>query len=239
MFRSRSSVARFSSILTIPSLALATSAFAGPIWEGDLEDDAKQTPGTAQTVTTDGSVQMIKGQLTGTAFQGGGDYIDMYLVKITAPTSLLISTAGGQFGGGAQFDSQLFLFRAQQGQTGGFLAQGIFANNDASADNVGAFLTNSANDGSQFTITETGLYFIAITNKSVTAIGDNQEPIWPGLDVPGLRSFGGLTPFQAWGGTPSPDVGQYEIRLTGVSGVPAPGALALLGLAGLATRRRR
>ena len=59
MFRSRSSVARFSSILTIPSLALATSAFAGPIWEGDLEDDAKQTPGTAQTVTTDGSVAAV------------------------------------------------------------------------------------------------------------------------------------------------------------------------------------
>lgn len=220
--------------------ALASStALAGPIWEGDLEEDAKQTPGTAQVVTTDGSVQMIKGQLTGTAFQGGSDFIDMYLVRITSPTSLLISTAGGQFGGGAQFDSQLFLFRAQQGQTGGFLAQGIFANNDASEENTGAFLNNSANDGSQFTITETGLYFIAITNKNVVAIGQNQEPIWPGLNVPGLRSFGGLAPFQIWGGTPSPDVGQYEIRLTGVSGVPAPGALALLGLAGLPSRRRR
>lgn len=239
MFRFRASVGRCSFFASLPALAVGSSALAGPIWDGDYGEDAKQTPESAQVVTTDSSVLMIKGQLTGTAFQGPGDFIDMYLVRITAPTSLVISTAGGEFGGGAQFDSQLFLFRSYQGQQGQTVAAGIFANNDASATNVGAFLNSSANDDSQFTLTDPGLYFIAITSRNVTAIGQNQSPIWPGLNIPGLRSFGGFQPFGFWGGDPSANVGTYEIRLTGVSGVPAPGAVALLGLAGLAGRRRR
>jgi MYXO-CTERM domain-containing protein len=143
------------------------------------------------------------------------------------------------FGGGANFDSQLFLFRAVQTTQGQFAAQGIFANNDLSSSNRGALLTNSANDGSQFVLQQAGLYFIAITNGGVDARNANGGPIWPGLDQPGLRSFGGFQDFQAWGGDPSADVGDYEIRVEGIAGVPAPGALGLLGLAGLVGRRRR
>ena len=225
--------------LLFSGLFLASTAFAGPIWDGDLEADAKQSASTAQVVTTEGSVLQIKGQLTGTALQGGGDFIDMYLVRITAPAILSISTAGGDSGGFAQFDSRMFLFRAVQTQSAGLVAQGIFANDNAATGNFGALLTNSANDGSQFVLNEEGFYFIAIANSGVSALNPNGAPMWPDLDVPGLRSFAGFQPFQNWGGDPSSNVGTYEIRLSGVSGVPAPGALALLGLVGLAGRRRR
>lgn len=239
MFRFRPSVARGLLVASLPALAASAPSFAGPIWDGDFEDDAKQNPETAQTVTTNGSVLQIKGQLTGTALQGPGDFIDMYLVRITAPTILSISTAGGDFGGNAQFDSQLFLFRAGMGQTGQPFAQGIFASDDASASNNGAFLNNTANDGSQFTLTEEGFYYIAITAKGVQARNPNGASMWPELDVPGLRSFAGFDLFANWAGDPSSNVGLYDIRVSGISGVPAPGAVALLGLAGLARRRRR
>ena len=239
MFRFRQSVALGVLVASLPALAAGAPVLAGPIWDGDFESDAKQDPESAQVVTTEGSVLQIKGRLTGTAFQGGADYIDMYLVRITAPTILAISTAGGDFGGGAQFDSQLFLFRASQNTQGQLFAQGILASDDASASNPGAFLNNSANDGSQFTLTQTGLYFIAVTTKGVQARNPNGALLWPELGVPGLRSFAGFDLFESWTGDPSGGVGQYEIRLTGVEGVPAPGALALLGLAGLTGRRRR
>ncbi|MCX5651454.1 MAG: hypothetical protein NTU45_08725 [Planctomycetota bacterium] len=236
MSRAQRSVAVHSFLAT---LAFGSTALAGPIWEGDAESDAKQAPSDAQVITTDGTVALIKGQLTGSALMGSADYIDMYLVRIVGPSVLKLSTAGGEFGGGANFDSQLFLFRAVQTTQGQFAAQGIFANNDLSSSNKGALLTNSANDGSQFVLQQAGLYFIAITNGGVDARNANGGPIWPGLDQPGLRSFGGFQDFQAWGGDPSADVGDYEIRVEGIAGVPAPGALGLLGLAGLVGRRRR
>ena len=239
MFRFRCSVARGVLVASLPAFAAGVPVLAGPIWDGDFESDAKQTPESAQVISTDGSVLQITGRLTGTALQGGADYIDMYLVRITAPSILAISTAGGDFGGNAQFDSQLFLFRASQGSTGQFFAQGIFASDDASASNPGAFLNNSANDGSQFTLTQAGLYFIAVTTKGIQARNPNGAPLWPELDVPGLRSFAEFDLFQNWAGDPTGGVGDYEIRVTGVEGVPAPGAIALLGLFGLTRRRRR
>lgn len=226
-------------VVSLCSLSAASAALAGPIWDGDYQGDAKQSAESAQVVTTNGTVLMIKGQLTGSAFMGPGDFIDMYLVRITTPSILKLSTAGGDDGGFTQFDSQLFLFRANQGSQGQLSASAVFANNDASAGNLGSVLTNQANDGSQFTLTESGLYFIAITSGGVRALNPNGAPLWPNLNEPGLQSFAGFDLFQTWGGDPNPNVGAYEIRLTGIAGVPAPGAVALLGLAGLAKRRRR
>ena len=236
MFRLQRPVAVCSFVAT---LSVGSTAFAGPIWEGDAESDAKQTPETAQVITTDGTVAMIKGRLTGSALMGDADFVDMYLVRIVAPSVLRVSTAGGDFGGGAAFDSQLFLFRAVQTTQGSFIGQGIFANNDVSGENNGALLTSTANDGSQFELGQPGLYFIAITNRGVIARNPNGAPIWPDLQQPGLRSFGGFELFQNWAGDPIGGTGDYEIRVEGIAGVPAPGALALLGLAGLAGRRRR
>lgn len=236
MFRSRRSVAVCSFVAT---LAAASSALAGPIWDGDYEGDAKQTPSEAQEIAVEGTVALIKGRLTGSALMGGADYIDMYLLNIANPTALKISTAGGQFGGDAAFDSQLFLFQAVQTTNGQYVAKGLLANNDLSNENNGALLTNSANDGSQFVIGQPGLYFIAITTRGINARNANGGLIWPSLDQPGLRSFGNFQGFANWDGIPSGGAGDYEIRVEGITGVPAPGALALLGLAGLTARRRR
>ncbi|MEY3143049.1 MAG: hypothetical protein RLY21_1542 [Planctomycetota bacterium] len=236
MFRALRSVAVASSLA---SLAIGSAAIAGPIWEGDTESDAKQNPDDAQVITTEGSVALIKGRLTGSSLMGNVDYIDMYLLNISTPAALRISTAGGQFGGGAAFNSQLFLFQAVQNSQGQFVARGLLANNDISGENSGSLLTNAANDGSQFVLGQPGLYFLAITTSGINARNANGGPIWPALNQPGVSSFGNFQNFANWAGDPAGGAGDYEIRVEGITGVPAPGALALLGLAGLRPRRRR
>jgi MYXO-CTERM domain-containing protein len=240
MSRPRPSAPVGSSVVAfVATGSLASIALAGPIWDADLVDDAKQSADTAQVVSADGNVTQIRGKLTGAAFMSGGDYIDMYLVRIATPSILKISTAGGSAGGFTQFDSQLFVFRALQTTQGNFVAQAVLANNDASDGNLGSLIGNTANDGSQFTLQNAGLYFIAIANAGVTALNANGGPLWEGLDQPGRVAFGQFGGFNNWGGQPDANVGDYAIRLEGVSGVPSPGAAALLGLAGLAGRRRR
>ena len=218
---------------------LTSSALAGPIWEGDLDDDAGATPGGAQVIDLNGSVIAIKGRLSGSGLWGGNDFIDMYLVRISAPTVLKISTAGGDNGGEAAFDSQLFLFQAELSASGQPFARAVLANNDAAEGNPGAFIGNASNDGSGFVLEQPGLYYIAITTKGFNPLNANGAPIFDGLNAPGSVPFGRFELFSGWGGEASDGGGEYFIRTSGVEGVPAPGALALLALAGLAGRSRR
>ncbi|MBI1303118.1 MAG: hypothetical protein GC172_04960 [Phycisphaera sp.] len=216
-------------LLALP-VALATlaagTAHAGPTWDVDYNDDAKATPATAQAITLTGPVLNIAGNLTGVGFDGEPDFVDMYLVDIRTPTLLRLSTAGGDLGGDASFDTQLFLFR-RVGNADAPRALGLLANDNAAAGLVGSWLGNSANDGSGFSLVTPGFYYIAIAGLGVSAVGESGESIFTGLSTPGAIVFGGEKELADWAGQGA--TGSYSIRVEAVSGVPAPGAIALLG----------
>ena len=219
----------------------ATPALAfGPSWEGDLINDAKDSAASAQLISTGGAVTNISGTLGGGPLLGQVDFVDMYLIRLENPGILKISTAGGSFGGDAGFDSQLFLFRAG-GVPGDLKAGGLLANNDADDGNTGSLIGPAATDGSGFVVTSPGLYFIAISAFGTNPFNSNGDPIWGVLNVPGQIRFGEGGDLAGWSVTGQPAGGSYSIRIEGFSGVnvPAPGALAILALAGLVNRRRR
>ena len=222
-----------------PALAavlVATTALAGPSWDLDLTDDAKQGANSAQVVSTSGVVTTITGSLGSSPLLGAPDLVDMFLIRIANPTSLKLSTAGGQFGGSAEFNSQLYLFRAD-GILGSLKAFGLLSNNDAESENTGSLLRNFANDGSGFVLDTPGLYFVAISAYGAFPTTNLGDPIWGQL-APGVVGFGQQRELIDWSTPQQSAGGIYSIRLDGVTGVPSPGALALLGLSGLIGRRR-
>ena len=218
------------------ALSIASFTYAGPTWDSDAHGEAGDSAATAQVVTQTGTVLEIKGRLNASAFLGQADYADMFLVQITSPMMLKISTADGDSGGYAQFNSSMFLFEAD-GVTGAPRALGLLGNSDFSQSSNGSFLVAQSNDGSGFVLTEPGFYYIAISLAGVNPLSGTQL-IWPELS-PGVIAFGNGSAQTGWTMDPSTLGGDYSIRLTGVEGVPAPGALALLLLAPLARRRQR
>lgn len=236
----------FVSSLTLAAVALfpTTQAHAfGPSWEGDLINDAKDSASTAQLISTGGPVMNISGTLGSSPLQGDVDYVDMYLIRLENPGILRLSTAGGAFGGDAGFDSQLFLFRAG-GPPDSLKAGGLLANNDADDGMSGSLIGPAATDGSGFVVSSPGLYFIAISAFGTNPFTTGGTPIWGALNVPGQIRYGESADLAGWNVSGQPQGGAYSIRVEGFSGVnvPAPGALAILSLAGIAgplTRRRR
>lgn len=226
-------------LVALATAACSASALAGPIWDWDWDDDAQCDPSNAQAVTTNGTVLMIEGGLQSAGLLGGADWGDMYLVQITQPSVLSLSTAGGDRGGYSSFNSSLFLFRAVQNSSGAYTAAALLANDDADDGSTGSFIGNSANDGSGYTIHESGFYFILITLGGLSPRSSSGDALWQGLDEAGTIAFGGAQNFATVAGAPTTGGGEYQIRLNGVSGIPAPGAFALLSLAGFRPGRGR
>lgn len=215
------------------------TAVAGPVWELDYTDDAGQLAGSAQIITSSLAPMInIYGKLS-TGFVTS-DYVDMYQVEITVPTLVSISTAGGNGGGSANFDSQLFIFR-RKGNGHNVRAVAMRANNDASATSNGSRLGSETDPTQDYTLLDRGFYFLAITGLGTNALDNSGGMIWPDLTAPGLTVSGNEKFLGDWTG--AGQVGDYHIRLlavgSGGGAAPAPGAVALLGLAGLIKRRRR
>lgn len=217
--------------LAASALAFATaSAWAGPDWDLDLQEDAGNNLAGAQPITIPGQVQKIRGVLAGFAFNGGeGDFQDVYLFQITTPVLFQIDLTGE---GAVGFDSCLWLFSYE--------GKPLLGNNDAAPGEVGSLLGPESNDGPFVTlIDKPGLYYLAISGFASQPLGFNGEFLFPqSVFTPG-NITGGLD--GRFNGTWSDQgaVGNYDITVTGVGGVPGPGAIALLGVAGLAGRRRR
>jgi MYXO-CTERM domain-containing protein len=226
----------------ILACATAPTALAGPDWE-EGPTDAGSTIGTAQIINTTGSVNTITGRLNGTALLGG-DFQDCFLLDISNPALFSLTTSPG-IGGTPGFDPMMFLFRVDE-LNGQLVAKAVMANNDKAVGNPQAALQRETNDGSQSIVATAGLYLIAISgfgSQPINAQGQfifNQEFLQPGI-------FGGPTQNQQVsdyllaGWNTDGSSGSYVMTVTGVSGtqLPAPGAAALLALAGLATRRRQ
>ena len=162
----------------------------------------------------------------------------MYQISIDTQTMVSISTAGGSLGGNATFDSQLFIFKRKGGNGNRVRAVALHGNNDAAVGNQGSRIGDEFDSSSDYTVLAPGFYYLAIAGVGSNAIADDGSLIWPDLDTAGSTVFGNERILDNWGGQGA--VGEYHIKLHAVNGfVPSPGAIALLGIAGLVKRRRR
>lgn len=215
--------------------AVSVSAeILGPEWTeipdaGTLPSDGQVTMGPPAALTK------IHGELTGNGFPGpGGDFQDMYLIEVFDPGLFFASTATAD-GGAASFDTQLFLFN--------FDGTGLLANDEQSTALPGpSRISQSSDDGSGFSLTTPGLYWLAIsgTNSDPESLGgvifDQVSP----TEISGADGVGGSLPITGWT-PPIGATGTYTIALNGVrfADVPSPGALPILAIGLIARRRRR
>lgn len=200
-------------ILVLAMLASASAAQA-QLWV-EIPDAPAALPFTAQMTVGVGALTTISG--------GGdfpGDTVDAYCIYITSPTAFSASTVGG-----TSQDTQIWLFRPD--------GTGVTFNDDAGplqSTITGAF------------VTAPGLYILAVSAYDTDPVNAAGAALW--LDTPfGTERApdgpGAGTPVAGWTG--GPDLAPYRIALTGAEycDVPAPGALALMGLGGLVAARRR
>lgn len=235
----RGSASGAASTAVLAALSLLPSAYAGPSWDKDYLEDAGQTAGTAQIITSSlAPIIVVSGRLTGSGFVSS-DFVDMYQVQINNQTWVSISTAGGALGGGADFDTQLFLFRRKGGNGSNVRAVALKGNNDAASGNHGSRLGEGPDPNSNAVLLSPGFYYLAVAGVGTNAFGEDGGLIWPDLGLPGQTIGGNERFLDDWTG--NGEVGEYSIRLQIATGgaVPTPGALALIGLGALASRRRR
>jgi hypothetical protein len=224
--------------ISLSTLALAATAFAGPDWD-EAGIDAGSTLDTAQEITMSGALNSISGSLTGLALTGEGDFQDCFLMRVTNPTIFSIS-AGPRGTGQSQVDPMLFLFRVDE-FGGGKVAKAVLANNDGFAGSVGSKLGPTSTDGQTTILNQPGLYLIAIAgfgSQPVNALGErifSQSFLEAGVIGGPANQISGDYLLNGWSAPGS--YGDYVMTVQGISGVPAPGAIALLALGGLARRR--
>jgi hypothetical protein len=199
------------------ALLLAWPAFAGGgLWNED--GDAGPLP-PGQMTMGEGSLDFISGSLSST------DLEDMYCITITDEEHFSATTVGG-----ADFDTQLFLFDAN--------GMGVaFDDDDPGGGSLQSRLSSAF-------VTSNGTYYLAISNYDHDATSAGGE-IWADSpfgverapDGPGAGS-----PISGWGGSGGSG-SSYRMSLTGASycTVPEPATFVAigLGLAAFAASRRR
>ncbi|MBM4109276.1 MAG: PEP-CTERM sorting domain-containing protein [Phycisphaerae bacterium] len=208
------------------------NALAGPDWV-EL-GDAGSFPDGAQVTVGQGNL----GTISGTLSEGlsDSDYEDLYFIRVTNPKTFKFDLRH------AAFDTQVFIFEI--GGDSGEGAFGLLGNNDGllhGSPVMGSLIDGPANDGSGARIYKPGLYLLAITGFGRVPMS-YEGPIFRfdrPTEISGPDGYGGDDPLSHWYGRGA--VGGYRIELEGVgfSQVPAPSALAALGLAGALLARRR
>lgn len=203
------------------AIAFSVAALAGAAhaqtWV-EVGDAGPLIPG--QITVGIGALTSIQGSLSTV------DIEDLYCIRIDNPSAFSATTNGG-----AAWDTQLFLFNAN--------GIGVSFNDDIS--NVTPINRQSRLTG-QF-VPSPGIYFIGISPYDRDAVSAGGE-IWTDTPFDGERAPNGpgaAGVFNGWVGAPSAVTpGPYTIFLTGASyHIPAPGSVALFGLAGMAASRRR
>lgn len=227
-------------LVAVLPLVVASAALAGPDWEE--VGDAGSTLGTAQAISTTGTVNTISGKLSGGLL--AGDYQDCFLLEISDPSVFSLTTSLGA-GSPAGFNPMMFLFRVDNLQ-GQLVAKAIMANNDKSPTDVQSNLQRETNDGSGTFISQAGLYLVAISgfgSQPINSQGQflfNQAFLEPGV-IAGPTQNPQISDYLLAGWSNDGSFGNYTMTVTGMSGtqLPAPGALSLLALGGLVRRRRQ
>jgi hypothetical protein len=214
-------------------LLVAGCAFAGPDWiEGAI--DAGPTLSTAQAIVGVGQLQTLAGTLSAGSGFGPGvtpDLEDVYLLRITTPTSFSFTVAN------ADFNPQLFLFNITlPGE-----ALGLLANNDTPSG-TRPVLTSPATDSTGAMVLLPGQYALGVSGFGRVPVSST-GPIFffaSSTEISGPDGPGGTNPLSGWTG--NGETGTYLIELRGVDfyDVPAPASGSLLlGLAMLRRRRRQ
>jgi MYXO-CTERM domain-containing protein len=227
-------------VLTVAAALAITGVAQAQVWVE--AGDAGDMPGTAQIPAGIGNLLSITGQLS-----NGAD-IDMYQIFIHDAAAFIAEVTA--FAGGST-DSQLYLFNAN-GVGIAFdddSGLGLFSrlSNDHTINVGGA--PDNIGQSNLILNAGVGVYYLAITKFDTDALnlaGGTQAAngIWhdgspfAGPFQPDGPGAGNAT-LAGWGLASTTGNPIYTITLTGASFVPAPGALALLGLAGLAGIRRR
>ena len=191
--------------------------FGQNFWN-EVGDAPALLPGQAVVGPPKTDVEWIHGSFL------GPDDVDLYQIFIHRPDRFNASTVDF-----ATADTQLFLFDIN--------GNGVTHNDD----NVfpGRGLTSRITG--QF-VPAPGIYYLAITQYNNDPLNPANDLIWNNTPFRSERQPdgpGAPGPLSSWtvsniGGTSS-----YSIELSGAHFVPAPGAMALLGLGGLFAMRRR
>ncbi|MEQ9616737.1 MAG: hypothetical protein RLN60_01740 [Phycisphaerales bacterium] len=220
------------------SLGLAGLAIAGPVWCEPSPGDAGSLPASANSTKGAGMNAVIKGTLTGfmpftvrgSAERGEplpADFEDMYLIRIVDPINFVASTVDSIPGMQTSFDSQLFLFD--------FQGRGVLANRDDPMTAAGgATLLANSNDGSGASVSQPGLYYLAISGQLNDPINEAGMPIFDFGDPHEISGPDGVMANQrrvdSWVG--DGPFGDYFIQLQGVSFAenPCPGDCDLNGI---------
>lgn len=201
---------------------LAAPAFAGPDWVE--RGDAGSFVATAQITTGIGGIRSLTGELSA-ADRGAADLEDVYIIRIDDPAAFSITLVN------ANFTPALYLFNLTQASQ----ALGLLG--------VNGTLVSTSTDGTQAQVTEPGLYALAVTyagnipQSRTGAIFNFASP----TEISGPDGPGGINPLQSWNPTVPLVGGTYDLDVDGVdfADVPTPGAVMLLGAAGLLAARRR
>lgn len=215
------------------------AAVAGPDWVEEV--DAGSQINSAQVIVNVGTgnvLSRIRGRLTGAATAAGAtdDFEDMYQILITQPSKLVISTLDTE----TNFQSSLWLFDSAGF---GLMANIVGLTPVAGVEPQGSLLLPFTTDDTGVVIDKPGIYYVCISSANRFAISASKSgggPIF-NFDTPteisGPDGLGGGLPLVAWGG--DGEGGDYEILLTGVGFIPAPGVLPMLALGLLGVSRRR
>ena len=203
------------------------SAIAGPDWTE--VGDAGSFVATAQTPLGVGAISSISGTLGGEG--SAGDFEDMYIIQVDAPTSFRLELLN------PNFDAQLFVFNITL--AGGGL--GLLANDNADANTDAPLLTNLPTDGSNAVLDLPGVYAVAVAGAGRNPVSnsglifDFASP----TEISGADGPGGLLRHTGWVGEGA--VGAYAIDLQGVdfAKIPSPAGFVMLGAGVLACRARR
>jgi MYXO-CTERM domain-containing protein len=186
--------------------------------------DAGDMPGTSQAAVGVGPLTDIFGSVSVTSDA------DMFLIEITNPAAFSATT---NIAPGTMVDTTLYLFNLD--------GTGIAKNDDVSGSN---FLSDMPVGNVAYASLVPGQYYLAVAGFAFAPFWNNPPATLADLmfDVnafTGVQTPQNPGPIQGWANAGMYDSGTYHITLTGASMVPTPGALALLGVAGLVAGRRR
>ena len=197
-------------------LACGGVAF-GQIWQ-EVGDAPALIPGQAVV----GRPNMQVANITGSFL--GADDVDLYQIFIDRPGNLNISTVDR-----TTADTQLFLFDIN--------GNGVTHNDDNVMPGIGL----QSRITGQF-VTSPGIYYLAITQYNNDPLNPANALIWNNTPFRSERrpdGPGAPGPLDSWTTSGIGGAFSYTIELSGVRFIPAPGAMALLGLGGLFAMRRR
>ena len=188
--------------------------------------DAGLTPGTAQTAIGVGSLTDIFGSIV-TIHDA-----DFFRIRISNPATFSATTT---IAPGTMVDTTLYLFRLD--------GTGIAKHDDIDSN---IFLSTLPAGNALYSALAPGDYLLGIAGFAFApfytgpaTLADLIFDVNDFTNVVGPQAGASGMPILGWADAGAYDSGTYHITLTGAEALPAPGAVALLGLAGFAGLRRR